>query len=149
MPSRADFDPVQVPRHILPNLVLLEPRRQPDTSQLRLWLRLVGSGLVAAYKREITGHFLDEVYIADDYGDALRQFEITLETGRATCMWAETQTRDGRFMNYERILLPLAGNGRDIDMVLAVVHFLPVNNRFEINYRKPSALAARLAVADT
>ena len=108
LPSFQDLNPAQLPPSILPNLILLEPRLEPDTSRLRFWLRLVGTALVDAYKHEITGRFLADVYIAEDYDDTEKQFETMLETARPTCMWSATHTNDGRFMNYERILLPFA-----------------------------------------
>ena len=146
LPSRKDFDPARAPPRILPNLILMEPMREPETSRRRLWLRLVGTALVDTYRREITGRFLDEVYIADDYEDVTKQFDVLFETGRPTCLWSETRTRDGRFMNYERIVLPFAENGRDIDMVLASVEFFPADHRFDASRWRQPPVESRLTV---
>ena len=129
---------------LLPNLLLLEPHRPPEGAGLRLWLRLVGTECVEKYGREITGRYLDEVYIAEDYDDTLAQFEAVLHTGHAACMWAETETHDGRAMNYERMLMPLADNGHDIDMILAMVVFLPVPAVAKSARLRQAPLASRL-----
>ena len=146
LPSRKDFDPSRVPPRVLPGLVLMEPRRDPETSQRRLWLRLVGTSLVNAYGHDVTGSFLDEVYIANDYDDVATQYDIVFETGRATCMWSATRTRDGRYMNYERIVLPFAEYGRDIDMVLASVEFFPADHQFDGSHWTQPPLEDRLTV---
>ncbi len=146
LPSFKDFDPSRVPPRVLPGLVLLEHRRDPETSVRRLWLRLVGTALVNAYGHDITGKFLDEVYIADDFDDVTTQFDVLFETGRATCMWSATRTRDERYMNYERIVLPFADNGRDIDMILASVEFFPAVHQFNGNLWTQPPLETRLTV---
>lgn len=146
LPSFRDFNPARVPPHILPNLVLLEPRRDPESSRWRFWMRLVGTALVDTYKREITGRYLDEVYIAEDYDDAARQFDVLMETGRPTCMWSATRTHDGAYMNYERLLLPFAGKDGEIDMILSSVEFFPADHWFDARLQRQPPFKDRLTV---
>ncbi len=146
LPSFRDFNPARVPPRILPNLVLLEPRRNPETKQWRFLMRLVGTALVDTYKREITGRYLDEVYIAVDYDDTARQFDVLMATGRPTCMWSATRTRDGDYMNYERLLLPFAGEDGEIDRILSSVQFFPADHWFDARLQRQPPLEDRLTV---
>jgi hypothetical protein len=57
MPSRADMDPVELPRALLPNLFLVDVEESPR----RFRYRLVGTELTAIMRRELTGRYIDEM----------------------------------------------------------------------------------------
>src|SRR5258708_6962801 len=55
VPDRRDIDPTDMPRFILPHLVLTEIHDGP-----RLRLRLIGTEIVRQHRRDNTGRFCDE-----------------------------------------------------------------------------------------
>jgi hypothetical protein len=81
----------------------------------------VGTAFIEAYGREITGRFVDEIdlddqrdFILADYLGVVRTKEPSLSHWRYT-------KRDGRFVRYSRLLLPLSRDDSEIDMLLGAV----------------------------
>ena len=55
-PAHGDIDPLQIPRPLLPHLVLTDVIHDP----LRLRYRLIGTFVTALAGRDATGRWLDE-----------------------------------------------------------------------------------------
>jgi hypothetical protein len=101
LPGRQDFSPVELD-FVLPHLELLECL--PDGFRFRL----VGSALCEIFGVDPTGLTLDEAPEA-----------VVAALGRAECAKvAATGLPDA---SARSLLLPLADNGRDIDMIMACV----------------------------
>jgi hypothetical protein len=101
LPGRQDFSPVELD-FALPHLELLD--RLPDGFRFRL----VGSTLCEIFGADPTGMTLDE---APDV--------VVAALGRAEC--ARVATTGLPAATSRCLLLPLAENGRDIDMIMACV----------------------------
>jgi hypothetical protein len=122
LPGRRQFDPVDL-RQYLPRLWLLEVQRTP----FRLRYRLAGTRICELAGRELTGLWLDEAhpFVAEnpDYLDRLRRVADTGEPswrrGKPKLFLAEKAD----FTEIENIFLPLAADGRTVDMVLAYTVF--------------------------
>jgi hypothetical protein len=120
--------PGQLPgrRHVEPEkmipwlsrLWLLDVFREP----LRFRCRLVGSEMVRSIGREVTGAWLDEVHPESATNPASRdRFRFIVETGRPT--WrrgAPHWRRPPDFPLVESCIVPLAGDGRTVDKILAL-----------------------------
>lgn len=116
LPGRQHFDPVAVPE-LLPGIWLLDVQREP----FRLRYRLAGTGIVAAVRHEVTGMWLDEAHPgAMENADFVKRYRGVVERGTP-------DRRKGKprlwihhdYSITETLLLPLARDGRRVDMLCA------------------------------
>ncbi len=119
-PGRADIDPIDLAPH-LGNIVLIDVQRSP----LRLRYRLIGTAVTAVMNRDSTGKFYDEIYPEPLLGQIYASFRWMIEHRRPLRTFGEAFYPDKNFYEYETLNLPLAANGRDIDMVLGGLVFRP------------------------
>ncbi|HJT07881.1 MAG TPA: PAS domain-containing protein [Stellaceae bacterium] len=116
LPGRQHFDPVDVP-DLLPGIWLLDVQHKP----FRLRYRLVGTAIVEAVGREVTGRWLDEAHphlgsvagFFDRYRHAVEQKQPEWRRGKPR-IWVH---RD--FGEIENLLLPLAADGTTVDILIA------------------------------
>ena len=122
MPARPDIDPVDVPR-LLSNLMLVSVTGEPP----RFRFRLVGTEIVLRYGAELTGRELDEIDLGTELGSVRSQYEETVRESAPTYCRHAIETKDGKYLRYERLLLPLSGDGAHVDMLLGGVYLLPAD----------------------
>lgn len=116
LPARRHFDPLDVPE-LLPNIWMIDVRRDP----LRFRFRLVGTEVVRFTGRDATGRWLDEVYPDYRSSDAYRVHHAVAESGRPHYRRSGVLSNPGRpFVEAERLYLPLAEDGRNVDIVLVM-----------------------------
>ncbi len=113
LPARRHFDPIRVP-HLLPNVWLLDIVGSPP----RFRYRLIGTALETEQLAGATGRFMDDV--SADF-PASPTYPDYLAVARGEISWRRGSPAF-RFMNVwrtiERVLLPLAEDGRAPDMML-------------------------------
>ncbi len=118
LPARADLDPGAIKRH-LPLLSLTKVVPQDFTSPGRDYrMRLAGTALWSVYGGEITGRKLSDIYAtsaADYWRDELDKVveERRPRAGHHSLAW-----RGASHLNLLWLRLPLASNGRDVDLIL-------------------------------
>ncbi|MDJ0949777.1 MAG: PAS domain-containing protein [Alphaproteobacteria bacterium] len=122
MPARDDIDPVAI-SGLLPDVFLVDVERNP----MRFRFRLVGTEIVARYGEEITGRALDELDLGGKTADIARKYRGIVERQAPSYGVQEIRKRDGRWLRYERLLLPLSRNGIDVDMALGGAWILPID----------------------
>lgn len=124
IPSRNDLHPKDFKR-LLPTVSLIDVSRDP----LDFRLRLAGTGLYSVYGREITGRTLNEVYnsAAADYW----RTELTkvVEERRPIAGAHSLAWRGSGHLSILWQRLPLASNGRDVDMILGYDTVLGVHGQ--------------------
>jgi hypothetical protein len=113
LPGRDDIRPDDFKR-LLPTISLIDVAREP----LDFRLRLAGTGLYNVYGREITGRTLAEVYntaAADYWRNELTKLvqERRPAVGVHNLAW-----RGAGHLSILWLRLPLATNGKDVDMIL-------------------------------
>ena len=113
LPGRRDIDPACFKRH-LPTISLIDVLHSP----IDFRVRLAGTGLHGVYGREITGRRIGEVYAgsaADYWRTELAQVvqERRPSVGAHNLAW-----RGASHLSILWLRLPLASNGRDVDMIL-------------------------------
>jgi hypothetical protein len=113
LPARHDLDPGRIKR-LLPTVSLTQVMREP----LDYRLRLAGTGLWGVYGGEITGKRLTDVYntaAADYWRCELDQVvaDKRPRAGHHSMAW-----RGASHMTLLWLRLPLASNGRDVDVIL-------------------------------
>jgi hypothetical protein len=119
LPGRQHLDPVDIP-HILSNVWLIDVRRNPA----RFTFRLVGTGVVEYFGSDPTGRPLDEVFVDFEQTVAYKDFCRVVEEGRPR--WrrgAPVLYHLEKFSRIERVYLPLARDGQDVDMIFCVSVF--------------------------
>jgi hypothetical protein len=119
-PARAALDPLDF-AYVLGDVVLIEVTRgsADGAARWRFRYRLVGSKIVARDGYDLTGKFLDDLP-EPEYRERVRAtWTGVCETG-APAHHVRELVLDGRLRSYEVVVLPLAGNGSDIDMLISV-----------------------------
>ncbi|WP_299393935.1 PAS domain-containing protein [Pelagibius sp.] len=118
LPGRQHFDPIDVPE-LLPNIWMVDINREP----LRFRFRLVGTAIVKFTERDATGQWLDAVY--PDYwnSDAAAYHRACALDGTPAYRKSHATPPSGgpgsiTGGDVESLTLPLAGNGRDVDILL-------------------------------
>lgn len=113
LPARANIDPGDFKRH-LPTVSLINVQREPRDYRLRL----AGTGLYNVYGREITGLTLDEVYDSKSVAYWREQLDKVVEERRPAVGVHSMSWRGASHLSLLWLRLPLASNGRDVDMIL-------------------------------
>jgi hypothetical protein len=113
LPGRASIHPEHFKRH-LPTISLIDVLADPRDYRLRL----AGTGLYSVYGREITGQTLDEVYnsAATEYWRA--ELDKVVDQRRPGVGVHNFAWRGAGHLSVLWLRLPLARNGRDVDMIL-------------------------------
>ncbi|HXZ02963.1 MAG TPA: PAS domain-containing protein [Stellaceae bacterium] len=120
LPGRQHVDPTAMPRSLLPFVWLCDVQRAP----LRFRYRLLGTEQVRVLGRDHTGRWIDDVFPAFLGSAAYAQYVAAAERGVAGYRRGDTLIilpKDYRSM--ERLLLPLARDGKTVDMLLAISVF--------------------------
>lgn len=121
LPGRRDFDPMAVAR-LLPHVMLIDVEGRPP----RFRYRLVGTRMVEALGAELTGQWLDEAHSQGGrYTPQFPAYERVALEGQPE--WRRGKPHFAGYIDkcteMERVFLPLAANGRDVDMILAIAVF--------------------------
>lgn len=125
LPGRQHIDPIAIPA-LLPHLWLLDVLRDAAMpGGIRMRYRLVGSHVELGLGQPKTGRWFDEAEpaFASDaamrapYETAVLRHEPHYRRGKPRFAYNSSAA------SLERLLMPLAGNGRDVDMLLGFTIF--------------------------
>ena len=121
LPGRPDIDPVDFPEQ-LPGVFLLEVSCPTGPHRLRL----SGTGLDAAVGEDRTGQFLSAVEDGARVSPAtvLADYEECIRSGQPRCARGLIRWPGQAALGFERLILPLARDGRSVDMILGVMSFM-------------------------
>ena len=115
LPGRQHFDPTAV-TGVLPHVWLLDVQAEP----FRLCYRLVGTAVSEAHRRELKGLWFDEAHpdLAKE-PEFLARYRRVVETRRPS--WRKgSPYMSLHHRMVENLVLPMARNGRDVDMLLCI-----------------------------
>jgi len=114
LPGRQHFDPLHIPK-LMPHVWMLDVVRDP----LRFRYRLAGTREVQTLGRDPTGEWLDDVHpVLKTTPARIARYVFVVETGRPT--WRRgnvTFIHDKDHQIVENIVLPMARDGRSVDML--------------------------------
>jgi hypothetical protein len=120
LPSRKDFDPVQIPAPYLSDLMLIDVFHQPR----RYRYRLVGTHIVTASGEDRTGRYFDEVAFFAMHPEVIEQYGTVVANARPHySLEPFTNLLNGRTYDVDRLLLPLSSDGRVVDMLMVFFQF--------------------------
>ena len=119
LPGRADIDPLDL-SWILGDVSLIEVHR--GDNGLRFRFRLIGSRVAARFGFDATGRWLEDFpgetyrrHIGDAFAEVVAQAAPFVEH--------PDMVIDGILHNYEILRLPLASDGRTVDMLMIGADF--------------------------
>ncbi|HEY9550412.1 MAG TPA: PAS domain-containing protein, partial [Kiloniellaceae bacterium] len=116
LPGRRHLDPIDIPE-LLPNIWMIDVKRGP----LRFRFRLVGTEIVKFTGRDATGCWLDEIYPGYAESDAFAFHSAVAREGKPGYRKGGVLSNPGRStIEAERLYLPLAEDGRLVDIVLVM-----------------------------
>jgi hypothetical protein len=113
--ARRDIDPLDF-GYILGNVLLLDVLYEP----LRFRYRLIGSNLSAKTGYDLTGKFVDDHPDAEYRAYVAARYAETVLSRRPTSGNYEV-VMDRKLKRYQSLRVPLSGDGRTIDMLVAAV----------------------------
>ena len=113
MPSRADFDPVDM-TFVIGNVILVDVL---DGTPLRFSIRLHGTNLSQRAGYELTGKMLDDLPVPEYRALAQRSFTEVATTGEMI-HGKRDRIFNGRFARYETVIMPLSDDGERVNRLL-------------------------------
>lgn len=126
LPGRQHFDPVDVPQ-LLGNIGLIEVHGNPR----RFRIRLYGTGLVKVMGEDYTGKWYHELFANFDKTAQFSDFNHVVD--KRTPHWRRGSLRipaERDFHFLERVHLPLAKDGTNVDMILTCAIFFNRDDPF-------------------
>ncbi len=120
LPSRLDLHPSGIKR-MLPTVSLIDVKRDPNGAgdgAIDYRLRLAGTGLYSVYGREITGRTLEDVYNTAAVEYWRRELDKVVTERRPGVGVHSLAWKGSPHMSILWLRLPLARNGKDVDMIL-------------------------------
>jgi hypothetical protein len=120
LPARSAIHPAEFPK-LLPRIYLVDVVRA-DAPPLQFRYRLCGSEHFLINGKEITGLELAEA-MAPQYVDAIRAvYSYVAESGQPHVARSFAAIEGRQHVVYDRLLLPLANDGRTVNMMLGYLH---------------------------
>lgn len=121
LPGRRHLDPVDIPE-LLPNIWMIDVARDAQAGGTpRFRFRLVGTEIVKFTGRDVTGRWLDETYPGYTESDAFRFHRRVAEGDLPDYRRSGVLSNPGRdYVEAERLYLPLADDGRTVDILLVM-----------------------------
>ena len=113
MPSRADFDPVDIPR-LLPHIGLVDV--VPPGPRFRY--RVVGTAMSARFSAPQDGRFVEESKTPEYGAYLVRIYSLPYRLRVPVCIAERTRYSLGYEKNFIRLMLPLGRDRKTPDMIL-------------------------------
>lgn len=121
MPRRADISPIDMPRQLLPHLVVVELQVQPFIVRFRL----VGTAMVQAFGQDFTGKTTADV-MSGDYRTYIEDLFRSVHDTRSPVYSESTFRWDtGGWRHTRRLMLPLATDETDTVRQVLVAQVWP------------------------
>jgi hypothetical protein len=116
LPGRQHFDPVNVPA-LLPYVRLVDV----VGSRPKFRIRLMGTRTVAFFERDLTGYWYHDAFTGFPGSEAERTMTAVVQSAQPVWRKGPSSlflTKD--YQDIERVILPLATDGRNVDLLLIV-----------------------------
>jgi hypothetical protein len=121
LPGRRHVDPVGIGPTLLPHVFLADVL---DGGARFRW-RLIGTHIVSHAGTDDTGQELEATIAPQMRETIIGQYREVVLGRRPLCHRSEFVGRDRRIYRYERLLLPLASDGKAVDMIFGGAVFGP------------------------
>ncbi|MCW5772593.1 MAG: PAS domain-containing protein [Rhodospirillaceae bacterium] len=123
LPSRAQIDPSEIPT-LLTGIALYDVERVNTSFGYRFKYRLLGTRHSAANQGDFSGRYVEDVHYPDEAVPIIGAFSLVVERKLPHYWRRERVSRadTSRRIPYERIVVPLAADGTNVNMLLG--HFI-------------------------
>jgi len=118
MPSRAEIEPSEI-MPLLPSLQLIDVAE----GGTRFRYRLVGTDIVAAFGREYTGKWLDELFATTRLKFAQEVYRLVCRERLPVFARSSYLTANERHLIANRLCVPLSADGATVTMILGALTF--------------------------
>ncbi len=120
LPGHGDIDPVEVP-DLLSALSIVEVVGDGDSDRFRF--RLFGTDHVEHNGKDFTGSFMDEIFEPEDAEAIAETYRHIVATGKPHFWRSHVRLPGREFLRYRRLMLPLAADGKSVDMLIGIFDF--------------------------
>lgn len=123
LPGRQDIDPAEMPPRLLPNILLVgvEPSIRGNYT---FHFRLIGTNIVRYAGRDMTGHTFEQLYTnPTHFAEKQEAYAQVVDSGEPHCGDTSLRISGREYVSFSRMLLPLASNGVEVDMILGLCVF--------------------------
>ena len=120
--GRQHIDPIEL-KGLLPYVNLFDVVQERD--RLRFRFRLLGTAQAEALGADFTGRFIDEVFDERAAKPIIKAMLSVVNTGKPHHAIVGVPLPDRSHIRFERTIFPLAGDGAQVDMLIAAYVFLP------------------------
>ena len=118
LPGRNDFDPIDFPK-LLGWIALIDVDEASCGIEYRI--RLWGSKLTQIFGKDHTGKRLEDLAIPGTFADLRKRFDACVNLRRPIFQYREISLDSPENVSTCRVLLPLAKNGADVNLLFSVV----------------------------
>jgi len=122
LPGRQHIDPTELPPRHLSQLLLLDVVEGLAGLPRRFRFRVAGTAFTNMIGRDVTGRFYDEVAERDRLAPILAALDLVVEQRAPVFLIGGLVVAAPGFVRVKRLGLPLAQDGRTVDMILATWH---------------------------
>jgi hypothetical protein len=121
LPSRADVDPLEIPR-LLKNIALLEVTGEAED----FVIALAGSRIEEVHGRSLKGVSIFELQKIMEKSPAIEQYAEVARTAEPRYREGDLKIFGKDFWYSHRLILPLSSDGARVDALLAGAVFMPM-----------------------
>ncbi len=118
MASRADFDPLEMPR-LLSSIILVDVEN--DGAKFRI--RLVGTKIVDMFGSDYTGKYLDDIDFGDVRSKVLNEYRLPVSEKRPVFSDHDFRKLNDYRHTIERAIFPLSDDGKTVNKLIAFLDF--------------------------
>ena len=129
MPARADIDPTDMPRRLLPGICIVDV----VSDERRYVYRLVGTGEVEVRGSDPTGKSVLEGFFGPSAADALSCYDRVVQSKAPFLDGAPFTAPSGKWINEESLFLPLSDDGKDVNKILVFSYSRDIRRYSEIS----------------
>ena len=123
LPGRQHIDPTELPPRHLSQLLLLEVVEDRHAAMPRRFrFRVAGTAFTNMIGRDVTGRFYDEVAERDRLVPILAALNLVVVRRAPVFLIGGLVVAAPGFVRVKRLGLPLAQDGKSVDMILATWH---------------------------
>ncbi len=116
LPTR--IDPLDLPREILPTVMMLDLEEDGERPQLRV--RLAGTEVCAKHGGELKGKTTDDFFQPDDAGAVVSSVVAIARSGTPSLARRSYVSLNRRNWRYVRLIMPLSRDGERVDSFFKV-----------------------------
>lgn len=128
MPARADIDPVEMPRRLLPGICIVDI----VADERRYVYRLVGTGDAEVRGNDPTGKSVLEGFFGPSPQDALRCDDRVVKSRVPFLDAAPFTAPSGKYVNEETLFLPLSDDGKTVNKILVFSYSRDIRKYSEV-----------------